>query len=87
MNSMKDHMRSLHSLLTSYADHVKFLQKNVRQITQDYETQKQEIDKASSKQFALNSTAGELKREIVKVCNIIKFESFFKKKCLCKRKD
>lgn len=60
-------MRSLHSFLLSCAEYEKQLIKRVKDVAQDVQKQRLEIDRTASKQFTENTEIGELKRELLKV--------------------
>ncbi|KAI9089460.1 hypothetical protein DFS34DRAFT_639300 [Phlyctochytrium arcticum] len=72
INYLEDRLRSLHAFLLSCAEYEKQLIKRVKDVGQDLQKQRLEIDRTASKQFTENTEIGELKRELLKAENEVK---------------
>ncbi|ORY51485.1 hypothetical protein BCR33DRAFT_656040 [Rhizoclosmatium globosum] len=77
---LKEKVRSLHSHLLAFGEYDKTLAKNTKHLAQEVASQRMEIDKNESKQFANNVSIGNLKRELLKLENEVNLSSQREKK-------
>ncbi len=71
MLELKGYFRNLHACLLKSNDFEKKLSRTAKQLTNDINNQKLELDRLTTKQFADYSMHGELKRECLKVSFVI----------------